>query len=141
MVARHSLETAGKAVSLDCVKLSPVGELEFIKVYTVDRKGRRVLTSDAEILFEIEGDAEIVAIDDQDHYTDELFNVNPKKAHNGFVMAIIRKGSKPSTLKISSKGLKTAYVELGGDKTKMSCDLTATTHSNHIINNTKTNNQ
>ena len=23
----------------------------------------------------------------------------------------------------------------------MSCDLTATTHSNHIINNTKTNNQ
>jgi len=141
VVARHSLETAGKAVSLDCVKLSPVGELEYIKVYTVDRKGRRVLTSDAEILFEIEGDAEIVAIDDQDHYTNELFNVNPKKAHNGFVMAIIRKGSQPSTLKISSKGLKTSYVELGADKMKMSCDLTATTHSNHIINNTKTNNQ
>ena len=51
--------------------------------------------------------------DDQDHYTDELFNVNPKKVHRGFVMAIVRKGTQPSTLRVSSKGYKTRYVELG----------------------------
>lgn len=113
IVARHIIETAGKSVSLECIRHSPVGELEFIKVYTVDRKGRRVFDADAEVLFEIEGDAEIVAIDDQDHYTDELFNVNPKKVHRGFVMAIVRKGTQPSTLKVSSKGYKTRYVELG----------------------------
>ena len=74
-----------------------------------------MLNADAEVLFEIEGDAEIVAIDDQDHYTNELFNVNPKKVHRGFVMAIVRKGSQPSILKVSSKGYKTEYVELEGE--------------------------
>ena len=66
--------------------------------------------SQAEVLLSLAGDGEIIAIDNQDHYTDELFDVNPKLMHNGFVMAIVRKGSGPSTLKASAKGLKPATV-------------------------------
>ncbi|MCR5828388.1 MAG: DUF4982 domain-containing protein [Bacteroidales bacterium] len=109
-VARHRIETTGKAVALKAVRENLDGELEYVRVYAVDSKGRNVRDSQAEVLFSLEGGAQIVAVDNQDHYTDELFDVNPKAMHNGFVMAIVRKGSGPSTLKASAKGLKSAAV-------------------------------
>ena len=78
----------------------------------MDSKGRIVRDADIPVLFELTGSGEIVAIDNQDHYTDELFDVNPKALYRGFVMAIVRKGSGPSTLKASAKGLKPVTVNI-----------------------------
>ncbi len=111
-VAEHSVETAGKASVLALVKENVPGELEYVRVYVTDSKGRRIWDSDAAVSFSLEGDAEIVAIDDQDHYTGELFNVNPKKAHRGFVMAIIRRGEGESVLSVSSKGFRTVKTSI-----------------------------
>ena len=111
-VARHRIETTGKAVSLKAVREHLQGELEYVRVYAVDSKGRIVRDADIPVLFELTGSGEIVAIDNQDHYTDELFDVNPKALYRGFVMAIVRKGSGPSTLKASAKGLKPVTVNI-----------------------------
>ena len=107
-VARHRIETTGKAVALKAVREHLQGELEYVRVYAVDSNGRIVRDADIPVLFELTGSGEIVAIDNQDHYTDELFDVNPKAMYKGFVMAIVRKGTAPATLKASAKGLKPA---------------------------------
>lgn len=114
-VASHTVETVGKAAKLNVVKEEVPGELEYIRVYVTDSKGRRVWDADNEVTFSIDGDASIVAVDDQNHYTDELFDVNPKKAYRGFVMAIVRRGSSDSQLSISSKGFKTVKVQIDAD--------------------------
>jgi len=113
-VSRHRIETTGKATSLKAV-LEPIeGELAFIRVYAVDRKGRVVRSEESPVKFEIKGGGEIVTIDNQDHYTDELFDINPKNMKNGFVMAIVRRDEAVSgTLNISSEGKKGASVEFG----------------------------
>lgn len=111
-VARHSIETTGKAVGFKVVQEDLGGELSFVKFYTVDSKGRIVKTANNSVKLELIGDGEIIAIDNQDHSTNELFNVNPKNMNNGFVMAIIRKGDAPAILKATSKGLKSAVAEI-----------------------------
>lgn len=117
-VARHTIETTGKAVALKAV-LEPIdGELAYIRVYAVDRKGRVVRGESCPVGFEIKGSGEIVAIDNQDHYTDELFDVNPKNMKNGFVMAIVRRGEASGTLTATSEGKKSAIVEFGADTKK-----------------------
>ena len=89
-VARHTIETTGRAVALKAVCEELEGELEFVRFYAVDSRGRIVRNACPEVLVELEGSGEIVAVDNQDHYTDELFDVNPKKMKDGFVMAIIK---------------------------------------------------
>lgn len=114
-VARHRIETTGKAVALKAVREDVRGELEFVRFYAVDSRGRIVRNAEPQVSFSLsEGDAELVAIDNQDHYSNELFNVNPKTMKNGFVMAIVRKGSAPVTLEAASKGLRSAKVEIRG---------------------------
>lgn len=131
VVARHAIETTGKATALKAILEPSNGELSYIRVYAVDNRGRIVKTARNAVKFEIAeaggaaaagagktleagGAAQLVAIDNQDHYTDELFDVNPKALKDGFVMAIVRKGNTPSTLKISAPGLKGASVVVPG---------------------------
>lgn len=114
-VARHTIETTGRAVALKAVCEELEGELEFVRFYAVDSRGRIVRNACPEVLIELEGSGEIVAVDNQDHYTDELFDVNPKKMKDGFVMAIVRKAGDSCTLKASAKGLKPAVVEIAAE--------------------------
>ena len=82
VVARHQIETTGEAVAL---KLVPDAEnwhadgkdLMHVRVYAVDKKGRRVLNvKDAKafdkLTFIVKGDANIVAVDNGNIASDEL---------------------------------------------------------------------
>ena len=82
VVARHQIETTGETVAL---KLVPDAEnwhadgkdLMHVRVYAVDKKGRRVLNvKDArafdKLTFTVKGDANIVAVDNGNISSDEL---------------------------------------------------------------------
>ena len=82
VVARHQIETTGEAVAL---KLVPDMEtwhaddkdLMHVRIYAVDKKGRRVLNvKDAKafdkLTFTVKGDANIVAVDNGNIASDEL---------------------------------------------------------------------
>ncbi|GAB3028281.1 hypothetical protein GCM10027051_36700 [Niabella terrae] len=119
-VARHQLETTGKAVALELEAENKHWkadglDLNYVKVYAVDRKGRRVFTADSvDVHFELTGAGQLIAVDNADHYSDALFNGNSRKLHRGFAMAILRSGlSKGSqTLRVSASGLKPASLTL-----------------------------
>jgi beta-galactosidase len=112
-VARHQLETTGKAVALQIETENAAWkadgmDLQYIKVYAVDSKGRKVPTATGEVSFEVSGAARLIALDNGDHSSDDLFNGNKKRLHNGFAMAILRSNQTAGTvkLKVSVIGLK-----------------------------------
>ena len=61
-------------------------DLQYVKVYAVDSKGRVVPATEGEVTFEVSGEARLIAVDNGDHMTDELFSGNHKKLHQGFVI-------------------------------------------------------
>ena len=82
VVARHQIETTGEAVAL---KLVPDAEtwhadgqdLMHVRVYAVDKKGRRVVNPKdqnafAKLQFSVKGGADIVAVDNGDMASGEL---------------------------------------------------------------------
>lgn len=119
-VARHKLETTGKATALKMVVENPKDwkadgmDLQYVKVYAVDNKGRVVPDTKDEVTFKVSGAARLIAVDNGDHFTDELFTGNTKKLHKGFIMAILRSDRSGGGVVItaSSKGLKDAVKKL-----------------------------
>ena len=89
-------------------------DLQYVKVYAVDCKGRVVPATEGEVTFEVSGEARLIAVDNGDHMTDELFSGNHKKLHQGFVMAILRSSQTSGNVKIkaSLKGLKSAEKKM-----------------------------
>lgn len=119
-VAIHTLETSGKAVG---IKLVPENEtwrsggmdLQYVRVYAVDRKGRVVHDAEGEVFFEVSGAAQLLAVDNGDHFTDRVFSEgNSTKWHRGFAMAILRSSQQPGNVKIrvSSKNLSTEILRM-----------------------------
>jgi beta-galactosidase len=114
-IARHQLETTGKAVAM---KLEPENtdwkadgmDLQYVKVYAVDSKGRIVPDAVGKVTFEVTGQAKLIAVDNGDHFSDELFDGNARELHNGFAMAVLRSNRQAGEvkIKITSKGLKSA---------------------------------
>jgi beta-galactosidase len=112
-VARHQLETTGKAVALRMEiennnwKADGM-DLQYVKVYAVDSKGRTVPTSEGELTFDVSGAAKLIAVDNGDHSSDELFDGNKRQLHNGFAMAILRSNQMAGRVKIKASvpGLK-----------------------------------
>lgn len=119
-VARHRLETTGEATALKMVVENPEDwkadgmDLQYVKVYAVDNKGRVVPDTKDEVTFKVSGAARLIAVDNGDHFTDELFTGNTKKLHKGFIMAILRSDRSGGEVVItaSSKGLKDAVKKL-----------------------------
>lgn len=119
-VARHRLETAGKATALKMVVENPEDwkadgmDLQYVKVYAVDNKGRVVPDTKDEVTFKVSGAARLIAVDNGDHFTDELFTGNTKKLHKGFIMVILRSDRSGGEVVItaSSKGLKDTVKKL-----------------------------
>ena len=115
-IARHTLETTGKAVALEIETENADWkadgmDLQYVKVYAVDSKGRQVYTADdAEVAFEVNGVAQLIAVDNGDHFSDELFNGNKRRLHNGFAMAILRSTQIAGEVKLKAlaNGLKPA---------------------------------
>lgn len=95
-VARHKMETAGEAVAL---RIEPESDtwkadgmdLLYLNITAVDRKGRTVPGFNEPLTIETEGAATLLAIDNGDHYTDDLFlDVNTKPMLQGRMQAIMR---------------------------------------------------
>lgn len=112
-VARHELETTGQAVALK-VETENAGwkangmDLQYVKVYAIDSRGRHVPTASGEVIFDVSGAAYLLAVDNGNHSTNELFNGNKTVLHNGFAMAILRSEQKAGTVKVkvAATGLK-----------------------------------
>lgn len=114
-VARHRIETAGKAVALKIEAETPADwkadgmDLQYINVTAVDKKGYPVWDYDEPFAIQIEGAARLVALDNGDHYTSDLFNgITTKQMYQGRMQIILRSNREPGnvTLKVSSLNLK-----------------------------------
>ena len=114
-VARHRIESAGKAVALRMEAETPAGwradgmDLQYIRITAVDKKGRPVLTYDEPLTLQVEGAARLVALDNGDHYTSDLFyGVTSKQMYQGRMQIILRSNREPGNVavKVTSVGLK-----------------------------------
>jgi len=116
---RHELETTGKAVAL---RLTPENSswkadgmsLQYVKVSAVDSKGRVVPMATGEVTFDVSGAATLLAVDNGNHASDELFNTNKRQLHNGKALAILRstQAAGEAKLKVSANGLKAAELKI-----------------------------
>ena len=123
VVARHQIETTGEAVAL---KLVPDMEtwhadgkdLMHVRIYAVDKKGRRVLNvKDSKafdkLTFTVKGDANIVAVDNGNIASDELHigktqleKSIQRNLFQGSALVILRAGDKPGKIELSVVGEK-----------------------------------
>ena len=118
-VARHQIETTGKAVSLrvtpeDSEWRADGTDLMHLRIEAVDNKGRRVPMAQDKLKFEVEGDASIVAVSNGDINSDELNVTDHRHLWNGSALVILRAGKTASkiTLKTSADGYKTVKTLL-----------------------------
>lgn len=119
IVARHRIETTDKAVRLtaspDNSNWKADGmDLQHVRVYAVDKKGRRVPMAQDELRFSVEGDASIVAVSSGNHQSDELNATNHRKLYNGSALVILRAGKSAGevVLKTEADGYKTVKTKL-----------------------------
>ena len=119
VVARHQIETTGKAVKLvatpeDADWQADGTDLMHIRIQAVDSKGRRVPMAQDELKFELEGDARIVAVTNGDINSDELNVQDHRRLWNGSAMVILRAGKTPGkvTLRTHCDTYKTITTSL-----------------------------
>ena len=118
VVARHQIETTGEAVAL---KMVPDAEtwhadgqdLMHVRVYAVDKKGRRVMNlkdknAFSKLTFSVKGDADIVAVDNGNINSDELhvgkkqLNKTAERAlYQGSALVILRAGTQPTKVELT----------------------------------------
>lgn len=123
VVDRHQIETTGEAVAL---KLVPDMEtwhadgkdLMHVRIYAVDKKGRRVLNvKDSKafdkLTFTVKGDANIVAVDNGNIASDELHigktqleKSIQRNLFQGSALVILRAGDKPGKIELLVAGEK-----------------------------------
>ena len=97
MVAKHRVETAGKAKRLvltpDDIDWQADGtDLMHVRIHAVDSKGRRAYNCQDQLEFSVQGDARIVAVTNGDMVSDELNATNTRSLYNGSAMVILRAG-------------------------------------------------
>ena len=84
-------------------------DLQYLKVYAVDRKGRVVPGFSEPVTVSVDGAATLLAVDNGDHYTDELFcGVDTKAMRRGFLQVILRSKREAGgvTVRLSSPSLR-----------------------------------
>ena len=123
IVARHQIETTGEAVALKLVSdaenwHADGKDLMHVRIYAVDKKGRRVLNvKDAKafdkLTFTVKGDANIVAVDNGNITSDELHigktqleKTIQRNLFQGSALVILRAGDKPGKIELSVAGEK-----------------------------------
>ena len=118
-VARERIETTGKPVKLvaeleNSDWTADGMDLQYVKVYALDSKGRKVPTATGNVKFELDGEASIYAVDNGCHTGDGLFRGDNIDLYRGFAMAILRPTRQAGnvTLKISTPGLKPVNLKL-----------------------------
>lgn len=123
VVARHQIETTGEAVALKQIPdmetwYADGKDLMHVRIYAVDKKGRRVLNvKDAKafdkLTFTVKGDANIVAVDNGNIASDELHigktqleKTIQRHLFQGSALVILRAGDKPGKIELSVAGEK-----------------------------------
>ena len=118
VVARHQIETTGEAVALKMVPDAEIWhadgqDLMHVRVYAVDKKGRRVMNlkdknAFSKLTFTVKGDADIVAVDNGNINSDELhvgkkqLNKTAERAlYQGSALVILRAGNQPSKVELT----------------------------------------
>ena len=135
VIARHQIETTGEAVAL---KLVPDNEtwqadgkdLMHVRVYAVDKKGRRCFAAGNHLKFSVKGDAKIVAVDNGNIVSNELAIGKEQLAASaerdlfqGSALVILRAGTQLSKVELSVvtdnlKGQKIVLRTQGGQEGK-----------------------
>lgn len=120
-VARHQIETAGKAVrlviepeeNLHPSPLTPNREgmsLRYLTVRAVDKHGNTVPSFDEPLTVDIDGAATLLSLDNGDHYTSDLFGpaITTKRMYQGQMQVILRSKREggTATLRITTPSLK-----------------------------------
>ena len=106
----HSIETTGDAVALELAEEAPGDwiaggrDLKYVRIYAKDSCGRRVPDASFPLKVSVEGPASLLALDNGDHSTDELFGVDSKSMRKGFMLAILRSGDRPGRVTLRAEG-------------------------------------
>ena len=120
VVARHKIETTGKPVALkidtDNANWKADGiDLQHLRIYAVDSKGRRVYTAVGDVKVEVNSKAAtLVAMGSGNQVSDELHVTDHRMLFNGSVQAILRSGIDGGDVNITATcdGLKPAKIKL-----------------------------
>ncbi|MBR4846457.1 MAG: DUF4982 domain-containing protein, partial [Bacteroidaceae bacterium] len=103
IVARHRIETADKVKKLivepDHNNWRADGtDLQHLRVYAVDSKGRRVPNVNSHLSFRVEGDAAIVGVDNGNIVSHELHAISERDLFHGSALVILRAGHTPGEI-------------------------------------------
>lgn len=116
-VARHQIETAGKAVRLviepEKEKMRNGGNekmrngmsLQYLTIRAVDKKGNTVPSFSEPLTISIEGTgATLLSLDNGDHYTSDLFgsSVTTKQMYMGQMQVILRSTRQPGKVQVNA---------------------------------------
>lgn len=119
VVARHKIETTSDAVKLvvapDNQQWKADGQdLQHIRVWAVDKKGRRVQDAQNELTFAVDGPAEIVGVINGDMTSEELTVGNKRRLYNGTATVILRSTQEAGdvNLLVTTNGLKKVKLKM-----------------------------
>ena len=119
IVARHKIVTTGDAVKLIAIPdndnwKADGMDLQHVRVYAVDKKGRRVYHAQQQLTFSVSDGAEIVAVSNGDQNSKELNVTNQRRLYNGSALVILRSNREAANpvLTISGEGFKTVKSKL-----------------------------
>ena len=102
----HFVETTGSAAALRIVEEEPGdwradgSDLKYLRVYAADPQGRRVPDASNVLRVSVEGPVSILALDNGDHFTDEMFSVSEKRMHKGFALVVLRAGHEAGEVRV-----------------------------------------
>ena len=118
-VARHQIETTTDAVKLTAVADNATWkadgmDLQHVTITALDKKGRRVQTTDKQVTFSVEGEAQIVGVINGDINSDELTVGNTRRLYNGNCSVILRSTRQPGTvvLTANAQGMKPVTLRI-----------------------------
>ena len=125
LVARHKIETTGKAVALRLETDKPDWtadgmDLQHVRITAIDRMGRRVPGFGGEVRLSVSGEARLVAVGNGNMSSDDL-NVSAHiHLYDGTALAILRAGkhAEKVTFAASCDSLKEAKIKISAKETK-----------------------
>lgn len=118
VVARHAIRTAGEVKKLtltpDKAAWKADGmDLMHIRVKAVDKNGQQCPQASDMLTFSVDGDAEIVAVDNGDIASNEPLIGNKRSLYHGSALVILRSGTQGGKVKVTvSDGKRTARLAL-----------------------------
>ena len=119
ILARHRIETTGKPVALKIESDNNAWkadgtDLQHLRIYAIDSKGRRVYTATGNVKVTIDGTAAtLAAMSNGNQASDELNVVDHRMLFNGSVLAILRSDINAGTITVTATcdGLKSAKAK------------------------------